>query len=178
MFDKQVLLQYLQMREVLHGCVTLPFFLCRLAPKAWIFSLSSCLTPVFTGGFHSVLSSANFSQDFASMWHLFRLLLHVSLNLSFGRPLCLQPCANSPYSSCLGILLSSILFTCPSHLSLLLHKIVGILESAACLRTSKLVTLSCQIMSRILRRHLRWKTLSLFSCLVYNVQVSDPSYNK
>ena len=90
-FAGHALLQNLQARKVLQGCGVLSFFLWRFASRARVFSSSSCLTPVLTMIFQAVLSSANFSQVFASMWHLVRLLLHVSLNLSFGRPLSQLP---------------------------------------------------------------------------------------
>ena len=113
------------------------------------------------------------SCDQCCTW-TYLLILHLSLNINLGLPLALLPSAICPYRNCFGIRLSSNLVTWPSHLSRRLHRMVGMVWRLALLRTSVLVFLSSKVMPRILRRHLRWKMFSLFSCPAYDVHVSDP----
>ena len=170
MFEVQFLLQNPWVREVPFCCGILScFLLWRRATSDEERSFSRRLTLLFLADFQPNLSSAKPSHFLTSMWHFIMLLFHVSLNLNFGLPLGLPPCASSPKSSCLRIRTSFIRLTRSSHLSIFLHKITLMSGSLAWSRTSVFVI--CHLMPRIVRRLIQGETNS---CPAYSFQVSEP----
>ena len=68
--------------------------------------------------------------------------------------------------------LASIRLTWPSQRRRLSLRMANMLFMFAHSRTSAFDTLSCHLMRRMRRRHLRWKLLSFFSWLAYVVHAS------
>ena len=97
--------------------------------------------------------------------------LQRSLNQRCGYPGGRVPSLHLPYSMSLGMWPESIQQMWPSHLRCLLLRMANKFGVPAHFRTSVLVSLSCQEMWRMHLRQWRWKLLSLFSWLVYIVQV-------
>ena len=80
-----------------------------------ILVFSACLVPARVCCLYASRSVASNSKSSMSILEALRSRLHASLKRRSGRPV-QDPFWSSPYKSCFGILIISILFTCPSHL--------------------------------------------------------------
>ena len=74
----------------------------------------------------------------------FMSLLQTSLNLSWGRPVCLFPASSSPQRMSLGMRPSSIRCTRPNQCSLCYRRRVHMLGEPSRERTSAFVTFPCR----------------------------------
>ena len=95
-----------------------------------LFSSRHC-TPLWHTVRHSTLSVASTPRLTGLISHFLRMVLTRSLCLFFCPPTDRSPSLITPYNSCLGSLLSSILMTWPSHPSYRLDMLFSILTELA-----------------------------------------------
>ena len=134
-----------------------------LASSASVLSSSASFIPSLTAVRHAERSSACLSQSSMLILASAMSIWQTSSNLRHGRPVFLLPAASSPYRRSLGIQPGLILLTCPSHLRRRSLRMANMLGAPARIKTTLLDTLSCHLIPRIRRRHLRWKLFNFLS---------------
>ena len=132
----------------------------RLSLAAWrrcCLSSSNAAVPLQVKDLQVSLSAAKDSRSRGFTHGHLRLLLGVSLYLSFGRPiLLLLPSHSSPYSACFGMRWSSILMTWPVQRNWALVSVDLMLCDYALSTTSMFEILSCHRILMIERWYLMW----------------------
>ena len=119
--------------------------------------------PVNSAALHPTRSWSIASQLSTSMENSIMEVLHWSLKRSLGLPTLRVPSDSSPYSICLGILESTMLATCPSHLSRR-DRMAGFSDwMPALFSTSVSTTLSCQYICKLVLAN---KCVTMCSCCV------------
>ena len=159
-------------------CVNYPvrrvevFFLCLFSIQVLILSTSARLQPVFTATLDLTRSSASHSE-------LPTLIQRGCLHVSFAdvfvakkRPSCQSFALRQLSINRVGLLEGARGQWPSQRRSLRSERRYWIVGSFAVSRTSWLVILSFQVISRNLRRNLTWSVFSLASCLVYVGHVS------